>query len=175
MANVFTYQILRDTTEHTTIKLTGLFSGSDGQESNVVRIQANSLYGAMDSNRTHNLVDPANTGALPYYGLYINRLWYDCPAGNGNVELFWNADIPRTIFQLNGNAEYDGQGNWIVIPNDSRGTANSKGDIGIVTRGMEANDCYTLVVELRKDNTDYQRGQFNDPAAFNYTPYNILP
>lgn len=175
MANDFTYQILKDTTEHTTIKLTGLFSGSDGQESNVVRIQANSLYGAMDATKTHNLSDPANTGALPYYGLSISRIWYDCPMSNGNIELFWNADTKCTIFQLNGNSEYDGQGNWIVIPNNSRGTANSKGDIGIVTRGCQANDSYTLVVELRKDNSDYQRGQFNDPAAFNYPPYDITP
>lgn len=175
MANLFTYQVLRDTTEHTTIKLTGLFSGSDGQESNTARIQANSLYGAMDSTRTHQLVDPANTGALPYYGLYVNRLWYDCPSGQGNIELFWNADTKRTIFQLNGNSEYDGQGNWIVIPNDSHGSANSKGDIGIISRGCQANDTYTLIVELRKDNRDYQRGQFNDPSAFNYGPYGIKP
>ena len=51
----------------------------------------------------------------------------------------------------------------------------SKGDIGIVTRGMAANDSYTMVIEMRKDNQHYQRGQFNDPAAFNYGSYGVRP
>jgi hypothetical protein len=76
---------------------------------------------------------------------------------------------------MNSNSEYDGFGNWVSIPNDARGTANCKGDIGIITRGMTANNAYTVIVELRKDNAHYQRGQFNDPAAFNYTPYNMRP
>ena len=45
MANSFTYQVIKDTTEHVVIKLTASFDGS-GQESNTSRIQANSLYGA---------------------------------------------------------------------------------------------------------------------------------
>ena len=76
---------------------------------------------------------------------------------------------------LNGNGEYDGAGNWVTIPNNTAGTAGSNGDIGIVTRGMVSGDSYTIILELRKDNAHYQRGQFNDPAAFNYTPYNIRP
>lgn len=175
MANVFTYQILKDTTTHTVIKLTGLFSGADGQESNTARIQANSLYGALDSSRGNLLSSIANTGPLPYYGLAVNRLWYDCPSGNGNIELYWTADTNQTIFHLNGNLEYDANGNWITIPNNAQGSANANGNIGITTRGMVANDAYTLIMELRKSNEDYQRGQFNDPAAFNYGEYGMKP
>ena len=51
---------------------------------------------------------------------------------------------------------------------NTAGASGSKGDIGVVTRGMVANDSYTMVIELRKDNTHYQRGQFTDPGAFNY-------
>jgi hypothetical protein len=40
---------------------------------------------------------------------------------------------------------------------------------------MVANDSYTMVIELRKENEYYQRGQFNDPAAFNYGNYSIDP
>jgi hypothetical protein len=112
---------------------------------------------------------------MSYYGLSVSRVWSDCPTGNGNVELYWNADVPRTIFHLNGNLEYNASGNWITIPNNSAGSANSKGDIGITTRNMTANAAYTIIVELRKDNSNYQRGQFNDPAAFNYPPYDITP
>ena len=57
----------------------------------------------------------------------------------------------------------------------AKGTANCNGNIGVRTRGMVANTSYTIVMELRKENEYYQRGQFNDPAAFNYTPYNIRP
>jgi hypothetical protein len=175
MPNVFTYQVMKDTTDHAVIKLTGLFDGSSGEESNTARIQANSLYGALDSSTGNLLVSLANTGPMPYYGLSVSRVWSDCPTGNGNVELYWNADVPRTIFHLNGNLEYNASGNWITIPNNSAGSANSKGDIGITTRNMTANDAYTIIVELRKDNSNYQRGQFNDPAAFNYPPYAITP
>jgi hypothetical protein len=173
MANSFTYQVIKDTTEHTVIKLTGSFDGS-GQESNAVRIQANTLYGALDSSKGNLLVSTANTGALSYYGLALNRLWYDCPSG-GDVQLFWNASTPITLIAMNGNGEYDGMGNWTTIPNNTVGASGSKGDLGVVTRGMVANDSYTMVIELRKDNAHYQRGQFNDPAAFNYPPYGVRP
>jgi hypothetical protein len=49
------------------------------------------------------------------------------------------------------------------------------GDIGVRTRGMAANNSYTIIIELRKDNATYQRGQFNDPGAFNYGPYGVRP
>ena len=49
MANIYTYQVLRDTTEKAIIKLTANFDGS-GQENNTARIQANTLYGALDAN-----------------------------------------------------------------------------------------------------------------------------
>ena len=173
MANAYTYQVIKDTTEHTVIKLTGSFDGT-GQESNAVRIQANTLYGALDSSKGNLLVSAANTGALSYYGLALNRLWYDCAAG-GDVQLYWNAASPEPLMIMNGNGEFDGMGNWTTIPNSTVGETGSKGDIGIVTRGMAANDSYTMVIELRKDNAHYQRGQFNDPAAFNYGPYGVRP
>lgn len=174
MSNVYTYQIIKDTTEHAVIKLTASFDGS-GQESNSARIQANTLYGALDSSKANLLSSTANTGPLSFYGLSVHRIWYDC-AATGDVELYWTADTKKTLMFLNGNGEYDGAGNWVTLPNNAQGTANCTGDIGIVTRGMVANDSYTIVMELRKDNAMYQRGQFNDPAAFNYGPkYSIRP
>jgi hypothetical protein len=173
MANSYTTQIIKDTTEHVVIKLTASFDGT-GQESNAVRIQANTLYGALDSSKGNLLVSTANTGALSYYGLSLNRLWYDCGAG-GDVQLYWNAATPIPLMIMNANGEFDGMGNWTTIPNNTAGASGSKGDIGVVTRGMAANDSYTMVIELRKDNAHYQRGQFNDPAAFNYGSYGVRP
>ena len=172
MANSYTFQTIKDTTEHVVIKLTASFDGS-GQESNAVRIQANTLYGALNANTTPGLLSSGGS-ALPYYGLSLNRLWYDCGAG-GDVQLYWNAATPQPLIIMNGNGEFDGMGNWTTIPNNAAGTSGCKGDIGIVTRGMAANDSYTMVIELRKDNAYYQRGQFNDPAAFNYDPYGVRP
>ena len=177
MSNVYTYQVLKDDTQHAVIKITAKFDGT-GQESNTVRIQANTLSGALATNGypvANSQGGAANT-TLPYYGVSLYRLWYDCSsATTADVELFWQATTPQTIFFLNGNGEYDGNGNWITIPNNSQGTAGSNGNIGIVTRGMLANDSYTIIMELRKHNEYYSRGQFRDPAAFNYTPYGVTP
>ena len=175
MANSFTYQVIKDTTEHAVIKLTASFDGS-GQESNSARIAANTLYGALATNGylvANSQGGAANT-TLSYYGLSLHRLWYDCAAG-GDVQLFWQATSPVPLIIMNGNGEYDGAGNWVTIPNNAKGTAGCNGNIGVLTRGMVANDSYTIVLELRKENEYYQRGQFNDPAAFNYTPYNTRP
>lgn len=183
MANAFSYQVLKDDTQHSVIKLTGSFDGASGQESNIARIQANTLYGALDANGVplRSSLSVSNT-ALPYYGLTINRIWYDSATDNGDIQLYWRANnspnaavesgIPIVFMQ--GNGEYDGAGNWITIKNPLV-NANTNGDIGITTRGQVANASYTIILELRKDNAQYQRGQFNDPAAFNYHPYDLEP
>jgi hypothetical protein len=175
MANLYTYQTIKDTTEHTVIKLTAKFDGT-GQEDDHMKIKANTLYGALATNGfpVANVWGGAANTPLSYYGLSLNRLWYDC-ATDGDVQLFWHADTAVTLFILNGNGEFDGMGNWTTIPNNARGTANCVGDIGIQTRGMIANSSYTIILELRKDNAYYQRGQFNDPAAFNYGNYGLRP
>jgi hypothetical protein len=174
--NVFTYQVLKDTTEKTVIKLTGSFDGTGGQESNTRRIVANTLYGALDSSKANLLASSANTGPLPYYGLAIHRLWYDCVNPNAaDVELFYNGDTTQTIAFLSGTYEYDAAQNWITFGPANPAAANVKGDIGIRTRGMGANCSYTIIVELRKDNAMYQRGQITDPAGWNYGPYSVSP
>ena len=173
--NVFTYQVLKDTTERAVIKLTGKFDGS-GQEDNPNRISANSLYGAL--NTANTLLSQGGT-AKDFYNLSIHRLWYDCVnPSNADVDLYWNANPTVTALLLSGTYEYDGNSNWVTIPNSAygaQGVTSCNGDIGIRTRGMVANNSYTIIIELRKDNAYYQRGQFNDPAAFNYPPYDLRP
>ena len=77
MANSYDSQILKDTTEHVVIKLTAKFDGT-GQESNTVRIQANTLYGALATNgflvANSQPNGIANT-TLNYYGLGVYRMW----------------------------------------------------------------------------------------------------
>ena len=180
MSNRFSYQVLKDDTQHAVIKITGEFDGS-GQENNVARIVANTLYGALDANNVPlgTSLSVSNT-AKPYYGLTINRVWYDVDTAVGDVQLYWRnlgSEDPgdgTPIMFMQGNGEYDGNGNWITIKNPTV-TENNNGDIAIRSRGQQANASYTIVMELRKDNAHYQRGQFNDPAAFNFPPYDLTP
>ena len=176
-APVTSIQVLRDTTDQAVIKITGLFDGTQ-QESNVARIQANTLYGALATNGfpVANVYGGSANTTLPFYNLLVTRVWGVNSSINGSLELYWKADTSKTIMYVSGSTNYDGYQNWVSIPNNAAGTANCNGDIGVTSRGMAANDSYSIVVELRKDNAYYQRGQFNDPAAFNYgTDYALRP
>lgn len=186
MANKYTYQVLRDTTTDAVIKLTGTFDGS-GQESNNIRIQANTLYGALATNGylVANTQGGAANTTLSSYGLQLTGLKYyvnfPSTAPLGSVELFWNGQgatpsaqyaNSATIFHLNSQGEF-GLGEQLpAINNNSIG---GNGDLGVYTQGGTANSAYTLIISLRKDNAQYQRGQFNDPAAFNFGPYSLKP
>jgi hypothetical protein len=182
MANIFSNQVLKDDTQHVVIKLTGVFDGS-GQESNIAKISANSLSGALATNGflVANVQGGSANTTLPYYGLTINRIWYDVDTV-GDIQLYWRSNnqvgaaatggVPLVMIQ--GNGEYDGNGNWITIKNPLV-DANTNGDISLVTRGQTANSSYTIILELRKDNAHYQRGQFNDPAAFNFGNFSLRP
>ena len=201
MANKFTYQVLRDTTTDSVIKLTGVFDGTSGQELNNSRIAANSLNNALATNGflvANSQGGVANT-TLPFYDLQLTGLKYyvNLPTATGTagaigtVELFWNGygvnsaaqyANSATIFHLNGSGEF-GLGEQLpsilnntnnLYNNTSITTANTTyGDLGVYTLGATANSSYTLIISLRKNNTFYQRGQLTDPAAFNYGQYAI--
>ena len=109
-------------------------------------------------------------------------IWYSSNfQGTGHARLSWtsgSAANTKTIIGITGqgNNEFNGQGNWISIPNLAAGTAGCTGDIGIQTYGASvANSTYNIIIELRKDNAHYSKGQFEDPAAFNYGPYSLKP
>lgn len=177
MANKFTYQVLRDTTTDAVIKLTGQFDGVSGQESNSARIQANTLNGALATNQflRANVQGGAANTALPFYNLQVTNVQYYCSLpSSAAVELFWagnGAANNATIFYMNLNGEYGSQQQPTLLNNAIGGF----GDLGVNTYGATANSAYTLIISLRKDNNMYQRGQFNDPAAFNYGVYGPKP
>jgi len=191
MANKFTYQVLRDTTTDAVIKLTGTFDGS-AQEANSVRIQANTLGNALATNGyliANNQGGSANT-PLSYYDLQITgvKAFVNfATTGTGSVELFWTGSGANyaaqyansaTIFHFNSNSDY-GNGEQVpsILNNSGLGVAANAGvgDIGVATSGAISNSAYTLIVSVRKNNQMYQRGQLNDPAAFNYGQYSIKP
>lgn len=177
MANIYTYEVLRDTTEKAVIKLTANFDGS-GDE-NQIRIRANTLYGALDANSVplNTALSVSNT-ALPYYGLTITRIGYNIASQQkGYAELYWaaaNTANNTAIMNMDLCGEYSESQGMVAITNNALGAT---GDIGVRTFGMGAiaNTAYTLFLEIRKQNEYYQRGQFNDPAAFNYGAYKLTP
>lgn len=195
MSNKFTYQVLRDTQTDSVIKLTGVFDGTSGQESNLSRIQANTLNNALATNSylLANATSQFANTPLPYYDLQITGVKYyvNFPTSSvGGVEIFWSGNNATgsfasgyansaTIFHLNLQGEF-GLGEQLpsILNNSGDGIrANTigNGDIGVQTTGGTANSAYTLIISLRKNNSMYQRGQFNDPAAFNYKPYGVTP
>ena len=193
MSNKFTYQVLRDTTTDCIIKLTGTFDGTS-QEANNSRIQANTFSGALDANGVilRSSSSLSNT-ALSYYDLQLTGMKYyvnfPTTAPIGSVEIFWNGagSTPAaqyansaTIFHLNDSGEF-GLGEQLpAIMNNSGNTiigaaSVGNGDLGVYTTGATANSAYTLILTFRKNNAMYQRGQFNDPAAFNFGIYSTRP
>lgn len=174
MANAFTYQVLRDTTTDAVIKLTGRFDGASGSEANTARIQVANLANALATNgypRANAQGGAANT-ALSYYDVQVTGIKYNVNMGAGAVELFWNGGTPSTIALLNGVGTYGAETQDPAIPNNA-GTPN--GNIGVNTYGVVANTSYTVVLTLRKNNAHFQRGQFNDPSAFNFGEYALKP
>ena len=176
---------------------TASFDGS-GQEANNVRIQANTLFGALATNGylvANNQGGAANT-TLSYYDLqlmglkyYVNMPTSNTGTGLGSVEVFWNGGgasaaaqyaNSATIFHVNSSGEF-GLGEQLpaiynnTLINGAIANTTGVGDIGIQTQGATANSAYTLIISVRKNNAQYQRGQFNDPAAFNYGPYGLQP
>jgi hypothetical protein len=178
MANIFSSQILADTTERVTIKMTGQFDGS-GQEANSARIVANSFYGALDANNVplRTALSVSNT-ALSFYDLQMIRMVFNVNFGqSGFVQLYWtgtNNSVANNgvIANISFSGEY---GELQAQPPFKNNAIGGVGDIGIQTFGAAANTSYTIVMELRKNNQMYQRGQFNDPAAFNYGSYSTRP
>ena len=189
MSNKFTYQTLRDTNTELIVKLTGVFDGS-GQEANNSRISANTLFGALDANSVplRSSLSVSNT-PLNYYDLqmtglkyYVNMPTSNTGTGLGTVEVFWNGGgstsalqyaNSATIFHLSSSSDYGNGEQLPSIPNNANNLP--LGDIGVYTNGAQANCSYTIIVSLRKNNSMYQRGQINDPAAFNYGQYSLKP
>ena len=105
----------------------------------------------------------------------------------GTVEVYWNGAggsaaaqyaNSATIFHLNGQGEF-GLGEQLpsILNNSGLGVSANvgNGDFGVATQGASSNSAYTLIISFRKNNAMYQRGQFNDPAAFNYGSYSLKP
>lgn len=173
MAIANSQQILIDTTKRAVIKRVGIL---DSPESETVIINPRLLSGVLDANgvlwTTGNTL-PAGFGANCYT---IKRIVYNIDAEVGHLQLKWQGDVDgnsKTIVAL-------GVGSGDTNPNDNlpaiwNNASSPTGNISLLTSGTTANAAYTLIIELHKNGSYFQSGQFNDPAAFNYPPYNLRP
>ena len=168
----FTYQILKDTTEKAVIKLTGIFTNTTPEDNNA-RILASSLSGALNANATPGLLSSGGD-PLDFYHLRPTRINYSVGfPDNAGVEIYFTGDTNATIAFLTKSGEIGSEN--LGLPAIENNADAPTGDIGIKTYGQTANSGYTIIIELRKDNAMYQRGQFDNPQAFNYPPFDVQP
>lgn len=170
MANQYTIQKLADTQDKAVVKLTGIFDGTG--EENQLRIDVSSLNYALNANGYIGA-----TADKPLYRNFITAMIYDAQIANGFLEIQWqgaNTDntVNTTMYTVHS-------GQHTVMLDDMRyaatitnptvdvDAANTTGDIIFKTTGASNGDSYTVILYMKKDARDYDKGQTADPTAFN--------
>jgi hypothetical protein len=169
MANQNLVQKLVDTNKRAIVKMTGTFDGT-GQETGVIKIDVSSLALTLNAN---NLLMSSNTHPKSSYRIYPTKIIYNVAIRNGHARLFYDAvggSLDGTIATLSGAGVIDTENIVISNPLD---IANSNGDICLSTLGAQANDAYTILIDVKKDARDYDQGQAAEPAAFNKGAWSI--
>jgi hypothetical protein len=165
MANILNSQILVDTTKRTLIKFFVNSDGTTANNSNVILLNASSLKGALNTN---GYIMTSNTDPKSNYRLSIKRA-FGAAHANGYFRIKWQSDSNNDIVIFpNGTFDYNFEsfGDGAVIPQPTN-EANVNGNILYGVHAAVLNDAFTLFLDLRKDNRDYDAGQTADPTAFN--------
>lgn len=152
---------LVDTTHRTLVKIIG----TGGGDANTLMIDAASLSNSLNVN---NKILGAGTDRKTNYRTTIKRIWGQGQiASNKIVTLQWKDDTNSPIVTFGtGHFDYnfdrEGMTGAIATPVG----ANATGNI-IFTSTATSGDAFTLFIDLKKDNRDYDAGQTADPTAFN--------
>ena len=152
---------LVDSTHRTLIKIVG----TGGGDANVVLIDAASLAFSLNAN---SKILNSGTDRKSTYRTTIKRIWGQGQIGtNKIVTLQWKDDTNSPIVTFGtGHFDYnfdrEGMTGAIATPVG----ANATGNI-IFTSTATTGDAFTLFIDLKKDNRDYDAGQTRDPSAFN--------
>lgn len=172
MANTIREQKIVDNTKRALLKY--VFLGDGTAETNTLLIDVSNLSNALNAN---GLLMVSNTHQKAAYKTKIKRIFGQAKV-NSYITLAWSGlnATPGNVEIVSfgsGSFDYDfesmGDGATIANPNVND-TANCNGDIVFTINGSRPNDVFTLFVDLRKDASDYNAGQINDPTAFNQGP-----
>lgn len=168
MANIVNSQILVDTSKRTLIRFFVSSDGTVANNSNVLLLNASSLRGALNTN---GYIMTSNTNPKSNYRLSIKRA-FGAAHANGFFRIKWQSDANSDIMIFpEGSFDYnfESMGDGAVIPQPTN-EANVNGNILYGVHAAVLNDAFSLFLDLRKDNRDYDAGQTADPVAFNRGP-----
>lgn len=169
MANVIKEQKLIDTQKRALLKYIFIGDGTTAQ-SNTVLVDVSNLAYSLNAN---GQIMVSNTHQKSVYRTTIKRVFGQAKA-NGYAVLQWhgmnglsNQEIV-TISSGGFDYEFENLGGGAVMHNPNLSdSANTNGDIMISTVSPGVDDVFTIFVDLKKDNQDYDAGQTADPKSFN--------
>ena len=161
MANVLKGQRIIDGNKRSLIKYVFLSDGTAVANSTLV--DASSLQFALNTN---GYIMSSNVDPKSSYRTTIKRIFGNAKV-NSYITLQWAGTSNAEIVTIGSGAfDYDFQsmGDGATIPMESDATT---GDILFTINNNKNNDAFTLFIDLRKNNSDFDAGQTADPYAFN--------
>jgi hypothetical protein len=162
MANLIRQQNVIDTNKRALIKYVVVGDGT--QEANTVLLDAGRLAFSLNANSG---ILSTGTDRKGNYRTTIKRISGQAKSNAALIRIQWRGDTNSEIVTVgSGRFDYDfsSMGDGATISNPE---ANPTGNLLISTTGLAANEGFTLFIDLRKDNRDYDAGQTADPTAFN--------
>jgi hypothetical protein len=161
MANVLKGQRIIDGNKRSLIKYVFLSDGTAVANSTLV--DASSLAFALNTN---GYIMSSNVDPKTSYRTTIKRIFGNAKV-NSYITIQWAGTSNAEIVTIgSGSFDYDFQsmGDGAIIPMESDATT---GDILLSINNNKNNDAFTLFIDLRKNNEDFDAGQTADPYAFN--------
>jgi len=167
MANLIREQRIIDTNKRALLKYVFVSDGT--AEANTVLVDVSTLQYALNAN---GYIMQSGVHPKEKYRTTIRRI-FSVGGSEGAIKLQWHGDANSEIMILPSRSvdlDFDPMGGGAVIANPE---ANSTGDILMSTVNVASGDYFTILLDLRKDSSDYDAGQTADPAAFNSGPYRL--
>jgi hypothetical protein len=171
MPKIVTNTTQIDATRRGRVQLTGMYDGTDGQESQVVKINTWGLRGALSlaSNGTQLLA--GNGNPRPAYNIDITSINYAISPG-GVINLAWQGTTNTQFATLMGTGALEvGRGAMMEFSSEPGGAPGHTGNVVLTTLGLGANSGYTISIDFLKDPRHFNQGQIERPKDFNI----ILP
>jgi hypothetical protein len=175
MANIYTTQRLVDTQDKAVIKLTARFF--DGGDEDQLRIDVSDLAYALNAN---GYIMTGGTHPKPIYRTFVTAIIYDVNIASGYLTMQWQGAEGDSTTNTDMYVVHSGQHSVLLDdmryvgvlknPTELTDSANTTGDIIFKTVGAVANDSYSVIIALKKNAEDYDKGQTADPTAFNRGP-----